>query len=63
MLPERKIIRGKAKNIELSVSEYLMEIPARPTPIPHSFLRLNQCGGRGSRLVDFSLSSEKKKNS
>ena len=25
------------------------------TPIPHSFLRLNRRGGRGSRLVDFPL--------
>ena len=30
-----------------------MEIPAMPTPIPHSLLRLNQRGGRGSKLVDF----------
>ena len=32
-----------------------LEIPAMPTPIPHSFLRLNRRGGRGSRLVDFPL--------
>jgi hypothetical protein len=24
-----------------------------PTPVPHSFLRLNWRGGNGSRLVDF----------
>ena len=33
-----------------------------PTPIPHSFLRLNRRGGRGSRLVDFSFKNESNEN-
>ena len=38
-----------------SVKAEVVEIPAMLTPSGHSFLRLNQCGGRGSILVDFPL--------
>jgi type I restriction-modification system DNA methylase subunit len=31
------------------------EIPGMLTPFCHSFLRLNQCGGRGSTLVSFPI--------